>query len=63
MQYGLWYLFTFALFKWGFQEEHIEAVKDALFLSDTPLGTLYGNTGTGSEAFAVAMDIPEQILL
>lgn len=34
--------------KWGFQEEHIEAVKDAMFLADTPAGRLYGKTGTGS---------------
>lgn len=34
--------------KWGFQEENIQAVKNALYLSDTSFGTLYGKTGTGS---------------
>lgn len=33
--------------KWGFEEQNIEAVKDALFLSDTSIGKLYGKTGTG----------------
>lgn len=34
--------------KWGFEEQNIRAVKDAMFLSDTPAGKLYGKTGTGS---------------
>lgn len=33
--------------KWGFQEENLRAVKEALFLAETPAGTLYGKTGTG----------------
>lgn len=35
--------------KWGFDPENIQAVKDALFISDTDMGTLYGKTGTGAE--------------
>lgn len=35
--------------KWGFDPENIQAVKDALFISDTDIGTLYGKTGTGAE--------------
>ena len=34
--------------KWGFDPENIQAVKDALFISNTDIGTLYGKTGTGS---------------
>lgn len=34
--------------KWNFQEQNINAVKDSLFISDTPVGKLYGKTGTGS---------------
>lgn len=33
---------------WGFQPENIQAVKDSLLLSETPDGSLYGKTGTGS---------------
>lgn len=33
--------------KWGFEEQNIEAVKDSLYLSDLPIGKLYGKTGTG----------------
>ncbi len=33
---------------WGFEEENIRTVKNALFQSDTPAGKLYGKTGTGS---------------
>lgn len=33
--------------EWGFAPENIQAVKDALYISDTPFGTLYGKTGTG----------------
>lgn len=36
--------------KWDFQEGNISAVKDAMFISDTSLGTLYGKTGTGGSA-------------
>lgn len=35
---------------WGFQEKNITAIKNSMFLSDTPLGKLYGKTGTGSAA-------------
>ena len=35
--------------RWGFDEENIQAVKNALFIADTPLGKLYGKTGTGLE--------------
>lgn len=35
--------------KWGFDPGNIQTVKDALFISDTDMGTLYGKTGTGSE--------------
>ncbi|MDO4305366.1 MAG: BlaR1 family beta-lactam sensor/signal transducer [Eubacteriales bacterium] len=34
--------------KWDFQEQNIDAVKNSLFISDTPAGKLYGKTGTGS---------------
>ncbi|HCT93060.1 MAG TPA: BlaR1 family beta-lactam sensor/signal transducer [Lachnospiraceae bacterium] len=34
--------------KWSFEEQNIRAVKDAMFISDTPVGKLYGKTGTGS---------------
>ena len=34
--------------KWNFEEENIQTVKDALFLSDTSIGKLYGKTGSGS---------------
>ncbi len=33
--------------KWGFDEQNILAVKNALFISDIPAGKLYGKTGTG----------------
>ncbi len=33
--------------KWDFKEQNINAVKDSLFISDTPVGKLYGKTGTG----------------
>lgn len=33
--------------QWGFDSQNIKAVKDALYLSDTPFGKLYGKTGTG----------------
>lgn len=33
--------------KWGFEEENILALKDALFLSEISAGKLYGKTGTG----------------
>lgn len=33
---------------WGFQEENINAIKNSMFISDTPFGKLYGKTGTGS---------------
>lgn len=32
---------------WEYDVENIEAVKDALYISDTPMGKLYGKTGTG----------------
>ena len=35
--------------KWGFSEENIQAVKNAMFIGDTPVGKLYGKTGTGSD--------------
>ena len=35
--------------KWGFNEENIQAVKNAMFIGDTPVGKLYGKTGTGSD--------------
>lgn len=35
--------------QWGFEEENIQAVKDAMYLADTPLGKLYGKTGTGQK--------------
>lgn len=35
--------------QWDFQEKNLEAVKNAMFLSDTPYGKLYGKTGTGAE--------------
>lgn len=34
--------------KWGFQEENIQAVKDAMLLTETSFGRLYGKTGTGA---------------
>ena len=34
--------------KWEFEEKNIQAIKDALFISDTSIGKLYGKTGTGS---------------
>ena len=34
--------------KWDFEDQNIRAVKNALFISDTPAGKLYGKTGTGS---------------
>ena len=34
--------------KWNFKEKNIQAIKDALFISDTPIGRLYGKTGSGS---------------
>lgn len=34
--------------KWNFQEENIAAIKNSLFLTDTPYGKLYGKTGTGT---------------
>lgn len=34
--------------KWNFKKENIQAIKDSLFISDTPIGRLYGKTGTGS---------------
>ncbi|OUP81422.1 hypothetical protein B5F07_17740 [Lachnoclostridium sp. An169] len=34
--------------KWGFADENIRAVRDALFISETTVGKLYGKTGTGS---------------
>lgn len=34
--------------KWNFKEENIQAIKNSLFISDTPLGKLYGKTGSGS---------------
>ena len=35
--------------KWGFSVENIHAVKNAMFIGDTPVGKLYGKTGTGSD--------------
>lgn len=35
--------------RWNFEEENIQAVKDALYLSDTAVGRLYGKTGTGQK--------------
>ena len=35
--------------KWGFSVENIQAVKNAMFIGDTPVGKLYGKTGTGSD--------------
>lgn len=35
--------------RWEFDEENIQAVKDALFIADIPAGKLYGKTGTGEE--------------
>lgn len=34
--------------KWCFNQQNIEAIKNALFIADTPAGRLYGKTGTGS---------------
>lgn len=34
--------------QWGFQEQNIEAIKNALFQTNIPAGKLYGKTGTGS---------------
>ena len=33
--------------KWAFEEENVQAIKNSLFISDTPIGRLYGKTGTG----------------
>lgn len=33
--------------KWGFQEENIKTIKNALYLSEISVGKLYGKTGTG----------------
>lgn len=33
---------------WGFDEQNIQAVKDALYVCDIASGKLYGKTGTGS---------------
>lgn len=35
--------------RWGFSAENILAVRDAMFIADTPSGKLYGKTGTGSD--------------
>lgn len=35
---------------WGFGEENIQAVKDAMFLAESDAGKLYGKTGTGATA-------------
>ena len=35
--------------RWGFRTENIQAVRDAMFVADTPAGKLYGKTGTGSD--------------
>lgn len=35
--------------RWGFRAENIQAVKDAMFIGSTPVGELYGKTGTGSD--------------
>lgn len=35
--------------KWGFSVENIHAVKNAMFIGNTPVGKLYGKTGTGSD--------------
>lgn len=35
--------------RWGFRTENIQAVRDAMFIADTPAGKLYGKTGTGSD--------------
>lgn len=35
--------------RWGFRTENIQAVRDAMFIADTPAGRLYGKTGTGSD--------------
>ena len=32
---------------WAFEEENVQAIKNSLFISDTPIGRLYGKTGTG----------------
>lgn len=32
--------------RWDFHAENVRAVKEALFLADTPVGKLYGKTGT-----------------
>ena len=34
--------------KWELEPRNIQAVKDALFLSELPVGKLYGKTGTGN---------------
>lgn len=34
--------------KWNFKKQNIDAIKNSLFISDTPVGKLYGKTGTGS---------------
>lgn len=33
--------------KWSFKKQNIEAIKNSLFISDAPVGKLYGKTGTG----------------
>lgn len=33
--------------KWDFKEQNVNAIKESLFISETPLGRLYGKTGTG----------------
>ena len=35
--------------RWDYEEENIQAVKDAMYLTDTSFGRLYGKTGTGQQ--------------